>query len=79
MFVVDVMLNKYTRLSLQLNKTTVAYLYRDSSYSKTPNVQTSKTILLKLKQDDHVKVVCDLNNVNINGHLFSSFTGTFLY
>ena len=62
MFVVDVLLNKNTRLSLKLNTTTVALLYRDSIYSKAPFVQASKTILLRLKQGDHVKVVCEFNN-----------------
>lgn len=77
MFVVDVLLNKHTQLSLRLNKTSVARLYRDSSYS--PLVQASKTILLKLKQGDHVKVVSEYNNVFINGYHYSGFTGTFLY
>nr|XP_022290803.1 uncharacterized protein LOC111102389 isoform X2 [Crassostrea virginica] len=77
MFVVDVLLNKHTQLSLRLNKTSVARLYRDSSYS--PHVQVSKTILLKLKQGDHVNVVSEYNNVFINGYLYSGFTGTFLY
>ena len=78
MFVVDDLLNKYTRLLLKSNKTTVAYLFRDGSYSKAPLVQCSKTILLKLKQGDHVKVTCE-NNIFVNGHLFSTFTGTFLF
>ena len=79
MFVVDALLNKYTRLLLKLNKTTVAYLFRDAGYSKDPFVQSSKTILLKLKQGDHVKVVSDNNNVYIHSDKFSGFTGTFLY
>ena len=79
MFVVDVLLNKYTRLLLKSNKTTVAYLFRDGSYSKAPLVQSSKTILQKLKQGDHVKVTFENNNGFLNGHLFSTFTGTFFY
>ena len=78
MLVVDVLLNKYTRLLLKLNKTTVAYLFRDGSYSKAPLVQCSKTILLKLKQGDHVKVTCENNNF-VNGHRFPTLTGTFLF
>ena len=65
MFVVDVMLNKYTRLSLQLNKTTVAYLHRDNSYTIYHYIQTSKTILLKLNKGDRVNVVSDNNNVMV--------------
>nr|XP_022295459.1 complement C1q-like protein 2 [Crassostrea virginica] len=76
MFVVDVQLNKYAYLSIMLNKTAVARLYRDS---KAPILQASRTILLKLKQGDHIKIVCENNNVNINGNLYSGFTGTFLY
>ena len=79
MFVVDALLNKYTRLLLKLNKTTVAYLFRDAGYSKDPLVQSSKTILLKLKQGDHVKVVIDNNNVYIHSDKFSGFIGIFLY
>ena len=65
MFVVDVMLNKYTRLSLQINKTTVAYLHRDNSYTIYHYIQTSKTILLKLNKGDRVNVVSDNNNVMV--------------
>ena len=79
MFVVDVLLNKYTRLSLRLNKTIVASLFRDARFSKPFLVQASKTILLKLKQGDHVKVVCENNDVTIKGSFYSGFTGTFLF
>lgn len=79
MFVVDVMINKYTRLSLQFNKITVAYVHRDNSYTKYPYIQTSKTILLKLNKGEYVKLVCDHNIVYIHATKSSGFTRTFLY
>lgn len=44
---------------MHLNKTAVAYLHSDNSYTKYPYIQTSKTILLNLNKGDYVKVVCD--------------------
>ena len=79
MFVVDVLLYKHARLSLRLNKTTIAKIYRGSNFTKSPAIQISRTVLLKLKRGDHVKIVSDFNNIYISSNKYSGFTGTFLY
>ena len=78
MFVVDALCKEATYLALDHNKTPIAFLHRDSQYSKNPLVQISRTVLLKLTKGDHVKVSVG-KHVFMNGYDYSGFTGTFLY
>ena len=79
MFVVDSLSRSRSWLHLKLNKTTVASLYRDNQFSKNPWLQISRTVVLKLKVGDHVKVVSGYNNALIHSVTYSGFTGTFLF
>ena len=74
MFVVDALCKEATYLALDHNKTPIAFLHRDSQYSKNPLVQISRTVLLKLTKGDHVKVSVG-KHVFMNGYDYSGFTG----
>ena len=79
MFVVDSLTASQSWLHLKLNKATVASLYKDYQYSKNHWLQMSRTVVLKLKVGDHVKVVNHGNNVRFHSQSYSGFTGTFLF
>ena len=66
-----------TCLELYLNKSKVAMGCVSSHLGKN-NIQMSRTVILKLKKGDHVKVVSF--NAGTLHHLgFSGFSGTRLY
>lgn len=79
MFVVDSAMGSRSWIHMKLNKTIVASLYRGSPQSQDPWLQISRTVVLKLKVGDHVKVVTGGNNVLIHKETYSGFTGTLLF
>ncbi|XP_062572488.1 complement C1q subcomponent subunit B-like [Saccostrea cucullata] len=76
MFVVD-SLSVANCLAIKVNKQTVASVYRGQPGKDTLD-QTSRTVIVKLKQGDHVKVEAVLSS-KIHYRGYSGFTGTLLY
>ena len=80
MFVVDALSPKPVWLHIYLNKTIVASLHISPSHSNGVYLQISRTVILKLRKGDHVKVVNDATRkgyVYHNG--YSGFSGAKLY
>ena len=80
MFVVDALSPKPVKLHIYLNKTIVASLHISGSHSNGVYLQISRTVILKLRKGDHVKVVNDATRkgyVYHNG--YSGFSGAKLY
>ena len=80
MFVVDALSRKPVWLRIYLNKTIVASLHISGSHSNSVYLQISRTVILKLRKGDHVKVV---NDATHNGYVYhngySGFSGAKLY
>ncbi|XP_062590574.1 complement C1q-like protein 3 [Saccostrea cucullata] len=79
MFVVDCLCHLETWLHIKVNKKTVASAYRvrDNSWD-----QISRTVVVKLRRGDHVKVEYGGNQSrkeNIHEGGYSGFTGVLLY
>nr|XP_034328818.1 complement C1q subcomponent subunit B-like [Crassostrea gigas] len=79
MFVVDSLSKPDIALHLKLNRKTVGKLYVSIAYQKTPLIQMSRTVVLKLKVGDHVKVENHGGNSYIYHDLSSGFNGVLLY
>ena len=79
MFVVDSLSKSQSWLDLKLNKAKVASLHMNVENKGWPYLQMSRTVILKLKVGDHVKVVTGGNNVLIHKETYSGFTGTYLF
>ena len=81
MFVVDCLSISQSSLDLKLNKAKVASLYVKVKNEKHPRpyLQISRTVVLKLKVGDHVKVVSGGIDEFIHNNYYSGFTGTFLF
>ena len=79
MFIIDCLSRFQIWLHLKLNKATVASLYGNIEYNGSHYLQMSRTVILRLKKGDHVKVVNGGNGALINRDSYSGFTGTFLF
>ena len=79
MFVVDSLSKSQSFLDLKFNNAKVASLHVNVENKRWPYLQMSRTVILKLKVGDHVKVVSGGNSVFINSDYYSGFTGTFLF
>ncbi|XP_062615437.1 complement C1q subcomponent subunit B-like [Saccostrea cucullata] len=79
MFVVDTFTAEGS-VAIKVNKQTVARAYKGYVKHK-PWIQISRTLIVKLKRGDHVKVDNTDNGVTLQmqGNAYSSFTGTLLY
>ena len=78
MFVVDALSSQPLWLHIYLNKTKVASLHISKSHSNGVYLQISRTVILKLRKRDHVKVVSAVKgSVHHNG--YSGFSGAKLY
>ncbi|XP_062601696.1 C1q-related factor-like [Saccostrea cucullata] len=80
MFVVDSLTRVRTWLAIKVNKQTVAIAYR-AVHEKNRWGLSSRTVIVKLKRGDHVKVdnVGYAGSVDIWENVHSGFTGTLLY
>ena len=80
LFVVDSLSHPGIWLKLKVNKHEVARLHV-SSHIKDKNIltQISRTVILKLKLGDHVKVENTAKNGEVFAHRYSGFSGTLLY
>lgn len=79
MFVVDSLSSPEVTLYLNVNKITVgrlrvSYFAKDNTY-----VQASRTVIVKLKSGDHVKVENVLQNIFIRHYIYSGFSGALSY
>lgn len=79
MFVVDSLSKPGISLHLKLNRKTVGKLYVSTGHQDNPLIQISRTVVLKLKLGDHVKVENHGGNGYIYNDLFSGFNGVLLY
>uniref|UniRef100_K1RFB9 Caprin-2 n=1 Tax=Magallana gigas TaxID=29159 RepID=K1RFB9_MAGGI len=79
MFVVDALSYPGLWLFLKVNEKTVAKVHVSSNYKDKPLVQISRTVIVKLKSGDHVKVENIGNNGFIYYKLYSGFSGFLLY
>ena len=81
MFVVDCLSISQSSLDLKLYKAKIASLYVNVKNEKAPRpyLQISRTVVLKLKVGDHVKVVSGGMDEFIHNNYYSGFTGTFLF
>ncbi|XP_052683868.1 C1q-related factor-like [Crassostrea angulata] len=81
MFVVDSMSQPGTWLYLKVNKNTVGkmYWYVSVDHKDNPLIQVSKTVIVKLKAGDHVKVENDGHSGKMYYDMYSGFTGVLLY
>ena len=78
MFIVDAHSPGPTCLQIYLNRTKVASLYVSTFHESKTYLQMSRTVILKLKKGDHVKVVA-LSAGAVHHRGFSGFSGTRLY
>lgn len=83
MFVVDFLSRPGIWLDLKVNKITVGRLHVSPAYTpvkgENPLNQISRTVIVKLKPGDHVKVVNTLKGGVVYFHKYSGFTGVLLY
>eukprot|EP00105_Crassostrea_gigas_P027104 XP_011448322.1 PREDICTED: complement C1q-like protein 3 [Crassostrea gigas] len=77
MFVVDSLSNPGIWLNLKVNKITVGRLHASPSL-KVDLIQISRTVIVKLKPGDHVKVENVQNGGVIYFYMYSGFSGTLL-
>ncbi|XP_061172518.1 complement C1q-like protein 2 [Saccostrea echinata] len=80
MFVVDTFTVE-SCLAIKVNKQIIARAYR-GYYPNKPWGQTSRTVIVKLKRGDHVKVdniIANGETIQIQSDAYSGFTGTLLY
>uniref|UniRef100_K1RCV8 Uncharacterized protein n=1 Tax=Magallana gigas TaxID=29159 RepID=K1RCV8_MAGGI len=78
MFVVDSLSWPGIWLKLKVNKLTVGKLHVSSGH-KVDLIQISRTVIVKLKPGDHVKVENAANGGKIYHEMYSGFTGALLY
>nr|XP_011430832.2 complement C1q-like protein 2 isoform X1 [Crassostrea gigas] len=79
MFVVDSLSKATTLLHLNVNGITVGRLYVSYVHGGDTYVQMSRTVIVKLKSEDHVKVENVVNNGYIRHFMYSGFSGVLLY
>ncbi|XP_052703528.1 complement C1q subcomponent subunit B-like [Crassostrea angulata] len=79
MFVVDSLSFPGTCLDLKVNKNKVGRLHVSSAHKGNPIIQISRTIIVKLKTGDHVKVENEHNRGTIHPTMYSGFTGVRMY
>lgn len=79
MFVVDSLSYPGIWLFVKVNKKIVGYLHISSAHKGNPLIQVSRTVIVKLKSGDHVKVENLRNNAYVHDDLYSGFTGVLLY
>ncbi|XP_052703135.1 EMILIN-2-like isoform X2 [Crassostrea angulata] len=79
MFVVDSLSYPGIWLLLKVNKKTVGFIHVSSAHKGNPGIQISRTVIVKLKSGDHVKVENLRNNAYVHDDLYSGFTGVLLY
>lgn len=83
MFVVDSLSRPGIWLDLKVNKNTVGRLTVSPAYTpvdgENPLNQISRTVIVKLKPGDHVKVVNTFKGGVVYFHKYSGFTGFLLY
>eukprot|EP00105_Crassostrea_gigas_P014235 XP_011430831.1 PREDICTED: complement C1q and tumor necrosis factor-related protein 9A [Crassostrea gigas] len=79
MFVVDSLSTTGIMLHLNVNKITVGRLHVSYLHKKDTYVQISRTVIVKLKLGDHVKVENVSQNGYIRHYLYSGFSGALLY
>lgn len=78
MFVVDFLSRPRIWLELKVNNNTVGRLHVYPEH-KADLIQMSRTVIVKLKQGDDVKVENVRNGVYIYPHMYSGFSGILLY
>ena len=75
-FVVDALSPRPVWLHLYLNKAMVASLYISGIHASGTYLQISRTVILRLKKGDHVKVVNDVSHTGGVYHSgYSGFSG----
>lgn len=80
MFVVDSLSYQGLWLYLKVNKKVTGKLHvSPSGYNGNPFIQISRTVIVKLKSGDHVKVENYASNGYIHYGMYSGFSGTMLY
>lgn len=79
MFLVDSLSFPGTWLDLKVNKNKVGRLHVSSAHKGNPIIQISRTIIVKLKTGDHVKVENEHNKGTIHPAMYSGFTGVRMY
>lgn len=79
MFDVDSLFTTGIMLHLNVNNITVGRLHVSYLHEKDKYVHASRTIILKLKSGDHLKVENALQNGYIRHYLYSGFSGALLY
>ena len=80
MFVVDSLSSKPAWLHIYLNKTKVASLHVNVNHKANSYVQMSRTVILKLKKGDQVKIVNKAAvSTSVAHQGYSGFSGTKLY
>ncbi|XP_062601693.1 complement C1q-like protein 3 [Saccostrea cucullata] len=77
MFVVDTLCYLDTYLAIKVNKKAVAFVHKAAHQNVWS--QISRTVIVKLKRGDHVKVENVGGRTSINNNGYSGFTGTLLY
>ncbi|XP_062590573.1 complement C1q-like protein 3 [Saccostrea cucullata] len=78
MFVVDTLCHVDIWLAIKVNKKAVANVHRRINDEKIW-VQLSRTVIVKLKRGDHVKVENTGPSIKIDHGGYSGFTGTLVY
>ncbi|XP_055999605.1 complement C1q-like protein 4 isoform X2 [Ostrea edulis] len=79
MFVVDCQSPKPTWIHIVLNKKVVATVHISTANQGASPEQLSRTVILKARKGDHVKVINGANSGFIHKGHYSGFSGTLLY
>lgn len=79
MFVVDSLSTPDIILHLNVKKITVGRLHVSHLHKENTYVQISRTVIVKLKTGDQVKVVNGHKIRYMHHHMYSGFTGALLY
>ncbi|XP_052683766.1 C1q-related factor-like [Crassostrea angulata] len=79
MFVVDSLSFPGIWLHVKVNKKTVGSLHVSSGHNANSTSQISRTVIVKLKSGDHVKIENGVKNGYIHPYLYSGFTGVLIY
>lgn len=64
---------------MKANKKTVGSLHVSSAHNGNSTNQISRTVIVKLKSGDHVKIENGVNKGYIHSDMYSGFTGVLLY
>lgn len=79
MFVVDSLSHPRIWLELKVNRQTVGRLHVSPHQNGDPLVQISRTVIVKLRPGDHVKIENIADNGIVYSDMYSGFTGILLY